>query len=343
MIIRERVPARVGLMGNPSDGFYGKTIAFLVHNFSCQVTLWESPTLEIVPSLPHDHRSFDSLEELSQIAEREGYYGGIRLIFATCKKFRDYCRDQGLQLGSRNFTVTYETNIPRQVGLAGSSAIVAGTFKALMRFYGLTEEQVPKPVQPNIVLSVETQELGLYAGLQDRVVQVYGGMVYMDFNEQHMGQHGHGRYESLDPDLLPPLFVAFMSDPSSLNRLHNAVRYRFESGDPAVRQAMRQWAQYAEEAKQALAAGEKGRLAELMNANFDLRRRIYGEAALGERNLEMIEIARRLGLCSKFTGSGGAVVGICEDDDLFGRLQAAYADRGYFCVRAQVQPPAESS
>ena len=49
----------------------------------------------------------------------------------------------------------------------------------------------------------------------------------------------------------------------------------------------------------------------------------------------MIQIARRLGLPSKLTGSGGAVVGIC-DDDLFTRLQAAYAHRGYPCLRVEV-------
>ncbi|MFQ6133970.1 MAG: mevalonate kinase [Armatimonadota bacterium] len=339
MIIRESIPARVGLVGNPSDGFYGKTIAFLVGNFRCQVTLWESPTLEIVPSPDHDPHSFSSLEQLACTAERDGYYGGIRLIFATCKKFRDYCRDHDIALDERTFTVTYDTDIPRQVGLAGSSAIVTATFRALMRFYGVTDEQIPRPIQPNVVLSVETEELGLYAGLQDRVVQVYGGMVYMDFDRDYIVQHGHGRYEPLDPGLLPPLFVAHMTDPSSLNRLHNDVRYRFENGDQAVHQAVRQWAQYAVEAKEALLAGDSERLGELMDANFDLRQRIYGEAALGEKNLEMIEIARKLGLPCKFTGSGGAVVGICRDPGLFDSLRAAYADQGYICLRALLQPP----
>jgi len=32
-----------------------------------------------------------------------------------------------------------------------------------------------------VVLDVEMRELGITAGLQDRVVQVYGGTVHMDF------------------------------------------------------------------------------------------------------------------------------------------------------------------
>jgi len=36
---------RVGLMGNPSDGFNGKTIAMSICNFWAEVTLLESQTL----------------------------------------------------------------------------------------------------------------------------------------------------------------------------------------------------------------------------------------------------------------------------------------------------------
>src|SRR5690554_3637731 len=48
MIIRTRAFARAGLVGNPSDGYYGKTISFVIRNFATTVTLWESPHFEIV-------------------------------------------------------------------------------------------------------------------------------------------------------------------------------------------------------------------------------------------------------------------------------------------------------
>lgn len=38
-------PHRVGLMGNPSDGFNGKTVAMSISNFWAEVTLVESQTL----------------------------------------------------------------------------------------------------------------------------------------------------------------------------------------------------------------------------------------------------------------------------------------------------------
>ena len=47
--------------------------------------------------------------------------------------------------------------------------------------------------RPTLVLRAE-EELGITAGLQDRVIQVYGGVVYMDFAKEFIQQHGHGRY-----------------------------------------------------------------------------------------------------------------------------------------------------
>ena len=49
MIIRTSAPARAALIGNPSDGYFGKTISFAFSDFGAQVTLWESPDLTILP------------------------------------------------------------------------------------------------------------------------------------------------------------------------------------------------------------------------------------------------------------------------------------------------------
>ena len=64
------------------------------------------------------------------------------LLMATCKKFYEYCMERGIALHKRNFTLQYDTNIPRQVGMSGSSAIVTAAFKALMDFYSITESDI---------------------------------------------------------------------------------------------------------------------------------------------------------------------------------------------------------
>jgi glucuronokinase len=337
-MIEKRTYARVGLMGNPSDGFYGKTISACITNFHAKVTLAESQRLKIKPHIMHDPTEFSGLRELEETSNRDGYYGGIRLIYATCKRFSEYCRENGITPDDRNFTIEYDTSIPRQVGLGGSSAIVVSLLKALMDFYGLTDESITLETQPNLVLSVETKELGLKAGLQDRVVQTYGGTVFMDFDKSVMDRLGHGVYERMDPGILPDLFVAYMDwSGKDSGKMHNEVRFRFDRGDEEILDAMKTFAGYATEAKNALAVRDYERLGMLMDKNFSLRRKIYGDDIIGKRNLLMVDIARSLGAPAKFSGSGGAVIGIYKNEDQFQRLKASYLRQGFRFEKANPQ------
>ncbi|MFQ6098271.1 MAG: mevalonate kinase [Armatimonadota bacterium] len=334
MIISYRVPARVGLLGNPSDGFGGKTISCCVAEYAAKVRLWESAEVTLLPHRVHDPMVFESLADMHHLATRNGYYGGLRLLWATCKSFFDHCRHAGIALPQRNFTLEYDTTIPRQVGLAGSSAIVTGALKCLTDFYEVNEEQLPKAMQPNLVLQAETDELGIAAGLQDRVVQVYGGLVYMDFAPILMAAQGHGFYKPMDMSLLPPLYMAITRNPSDSSRVHSPVRRRFDRGEAVVVDAMRKFAALAQEGYAVLWSRDYEALAVLMDENFDLRRAIYGDEALGKQNLEMVAIARKHGLPAKLAGSGGVIVGFCEDDAQLARAQGEFEQRGYLCTKA---------
>ena len=202
-----------------------------MRNFWAEVVLYEWDTVDIL--LTEDDRArFRSVHDLARDVALHGYYGGIRLIKATVKRFVDYCRVAGVTLHDRNFSIRYQTTIPRQVGLAGSSAIITATLRCLMEFYDV---DIPLDVQPSLVLSVERDELGVAAGLQDRVAQVYEGLVYMDFSREHE-RIVHGlpcyRYEPLDPALLPPLYLVV---PSRLQRADRGVPQRRARAVPARR------------------------------------------------------------------------------------------------------------
>jgi glucuronokinase len=143
IIIRKRAYARAGLIGNPSDGYHGRTISISVRNFWAEVVLYEWDTVDIV--LAEDDRArFSSIADLVRDVKLHGYYGGIRLIKATIKRFVEYCDRQGLVLHERNFSVRYETNIPRQVGLAGSSALPS-PLRRLMEFYQINRSRRNRP------------------------------------------------------------------------------------------------------------------------------------------------------------------------------------------------------
>ncbi len=305
-VIRNRAYARAALVGNPSDGYGGRTISVLVRNFWAEVTLEESNVLEIIPA-QDDRVLFGSVHELVDDVRHHGYYGGLRLIKATIRRFVDYCQSRGLALHDRPFAIRYETSVPRQVGLGGSSAIVVAALRCLMDHYGIS---VGLPAQPSLALSVEHDELGIAAGLQDRVIKVYEGLVYMDFSpsqEREVDGQKCYAYEKVDPALLPPLYLSYSVEKSEPTEVfHGRLRARFEGGDIAVASAMRRCAELAQEARKALLAGDRAALGYLMDLNFDERRRI---SSLPAWQLRMVDTARACGATANFAGSGGAIVG----------------------------------
>src|SRR5262245_38380964 len=211
LLIRKRAFARAGLVGNSSDGYHGKTISIIVKNFHVEAVLYEWDDVELVLG-PESQNRFDSVHDLVRDVKLHGYYGALRIVKAAVKKFVEYCYRQNIDLHGRNFSVRFDSTIPRQVGLAGSSAIIVAVLRCLMEFYGV---EIPPEVQASFALSVEVEELNIAAGLQDRVIQVYEGLVYMDFAADRMrATHGlkHGVYERLEPALLPPVYLAYKAD-----------------------------------------------------------------------------------------------------------------------------------
>ena len=103
-LIRHRAFARAGLIGNPSDGYHGKTISLVVRNFWAEAVLHEWDQVEVVPS-QEDQSRFRSLGHLVRDVRLHGYYGGIRLIKATIKRFVEYCAGVGAELHDRNFSI----------------------------------------------------------------------------------------------------------------------------------------------------------------------------------------------------------------------------------------------
>ena len=331
-LTRKRAFARAGLLGNPSDGYHGKTIAFSVRNYWAEVVLYEWDAVEIVLATD-DRAKFESVYELARDVRLHGYYGGIRLIKATIKRFVEHCQARSLTLHDRRFSVRYETTIPRQVGLAGSSAIIVATLRCLMEFYGI---DLPLEAQPMFVLLVEQEELGITVGLQDRVIQVYEGLVYMDFDrscEQIVDGIKCYRYEPLDPELLPPVYLAHhetLGEPTEI--FHNNIRERFNAGDERVVGAMRCLAQIAADGRAALQARDVERLARLIDWNFDTRRSIY---RLPAWQAGMVDAARACGASAKFAGSGGAIVGTYEGEEMFEQLRASLAGIGSRTIKPQ--------
>jgi glucuronokinase len=101
---------------------------------------------------------------------------------------------------------------------------------------------------------------------------------------------------------------------------------------------MREFAELTDRFRRALEDGDVGAMHAAINRNFDLR---AGIVAISDRNWQLVNTARNTGASAKFCGSGGAVVGICEDEPLFRALATEFAEIGAHAVRPEVAPPLE--
>ncbi len=282
MAARASVPARVGLVGHPSDGYGGATLAVTLANFAAHVQVAPAAVLEIMPA-----------------GQAEWPEGGQPLVGAAVERFRVHCAAAGVAYDPR-VSIRYGSTIPREVGLGGSSAIVIATLEALAASSGVP---IDRRSLPGLALSVETDGLGIVAGLQDRVVQTHRGLVFMDFEAD--------RHEPLDCALLPPLFVAWDTSAAARSGIaHAGMRDRYARGEHAVVRAMRELATLARDARLALERREHAAFARALDAGYDVRARIFD---LDPRHKAMIEAARQVGLPATYTGSGGAIVGILAE------------------------------
>lgn len=287
-----RAFARAALAGNPSDAYGGAVLAVVVREFAANVRVEEvaaSGADEVIVAPPS------------------------RLIEGTIERFLA-ARAETTDFAAPRLRATWTTSIPREVGLGGSSALVTATLRALAGLFSVRLEPAELAAT---ALATETAVLGIAAGPQDRVAQAYEGLTYMDFRPERLTPEGHGSYEQLDPALLPPLYLAYREDSGEQSgATHRALGERFAAGDAALCNAMERLASHADGARAALVARDAGDFGACVDASFDVRREIV---ALDPRHVAMVQRARALGASANYTGSGGAIVGTCADED--GRLR----------------------
>ena len=290
-------------MGNPGDVYDGKAIAVALWNFSARVQIGPAPQLV----LPDDA-------------------GAAALLEAALGRLPE--------APDRRLALEVQSDVPRQVGLAGSSAIVVAALQALCAWF---EIRLHPAELAERALAAEVEDLGILAGPMDRVIQAYGGLVHMDFAPPR-GAHS---YRRLDPSLLPPMFLAWDPAPGEMSGVpHADVRRRWERGDPAVREAMAVFPRLVDRALACLESGDREGFLTSVNRNFDTRASIWPCRA---RDVEMVRVGRECGAAVKFAGSGGAVVGFLRDEAERSAVEKAYAEAGFRCARPRLDPPPESA
>jgi len=228
--------ARAGLLGNPSDGYFGKTISFAMSNFRARVLLYPSGRLEIKPSKA-DLPIFENLDDLYRTTGGAATMAGFASSGIDCAVDGLLPRG-GIELEDRNFTLEYESNIPQRLGLGGSSAIVTAALRALCQYFGL---EIPLPVQ---AISCWNRDAGVgRAGRPagPRGASLSGACLHGLFARPH-GVARLRRIRALDPDLLPLNMWPTGLPERRHGGVHNSIRERWNRGEPEVVEAMRTWA-----------------------------------------------------------------------------------------------------
>ena len=326
--------ARAGLLGNPSDQYGGKTIAFSIRDFCARVTIESSDRFAIRHG-PSDLVEFPSFLEAGRAFRERGCDDGIRLLRAAIRRFVDHREGmQGLAEDDRllHFEMRYETGIPRQVGLGGSSAIVIAALRALTAWF---ETAIDPAALAELALAAEVEDLGITAGAMDRVIQCYEGVMLMDLREPRTA----ASYTRLGPKILPPLFVAWNPRGGRASgRIHEGVRRRWREGDEEVHREMATLRELVDSGAECLRRGDHATFRELMNRNFGIRAQLF---PISKPNREMVEIGRSFGAGVKLCGSGGAVVGAMGDAGEFSEVEQAYDSAGYRVIRPEIHSPLE--
>jgi glucuronokinase len=241
------------------------------------------------------------------------------LVAATVRRFG---REFGVRASAD--AVRWRTTIPVAVGLGGSSAIVIATARALS---SLHEVALGPVALARFALAVETEDLGIAAGPQDRLAQAHGGLTFMDF----AGGDDLGHCEAMDLSLLPDLLIAWLPDAARQSgEVHDALSRRHRGREPAVVEAMAEAGEAARRARASLLAGDVEGFCESMDRTFDLRRQVI---RLDRRCVGMIERARAAGAAANYTGSGGAIVAAALAPARLASAHAALAAIGCHTVQ----------
>lgn len=302
-VIRASAPGRFGLVGNPSD-MYGGTVV------SCSTSERATCTLEHAES--GIEVSLDGGEIAIRVAEDLHLTGGeFDLPLAALIS---------LEIDPETvapFRLSLTTDIPRQSGLAGSTALFAAVVGALLKHTGRNRH--PYEIAET-VRAAEFDIMKTLCGFQDAYMVVFGGLHYMDFRTKSVAENdanksAYATMESLG-GYLPssiPIVIAFTGVMHHSGQTHASLYERFLAGDSVANAAAEQFAYYARMGKRAIVANDWEMLADFMTRNQQLIRTVQPQNPANEA---LIDAALSSGaLSAKLAGAGGGgSIAVLTDD-----------------------------
>jgi galactokinase/mevalonate kinase-like predicted kinase len=321
MTIQLSLPARINLLGNPSDGNEGAhaTISAAVNlrayariesheKYLLEIAEGDHPPTEFNPSdLPLPYRSQTDLLNAS-----------INRLFEMSPEFHS-------KIFKGGFYLRIWSEVPRQSGLGGSSLLVLLTLATMREYYQLDRRVHNDYFISEMAQRVEEEELNITCGFADRYVPLFGGLAYIDYHgkleHKPIGEEPLATYERFDQlvESLPLVGVVTGVQHES-GDVHGRMRPRYmedysqwqqTGGDmpPMVSFMHAAW-ECAWRGKIALLEGNLPQFGKLMEENHLLVNEMMHYCGFvdgaGWANNLFIQSARDAGaLGAKLTGAGG--------------------------------------
>jgi glucuronokinase len=357
---RLTIPARINILGNPSDANEGD---FATISAAVDVRaggLVEAHTDLVLEALERTDGRFASMDRLAYSRDELPlpYDGRLDLLKGGVNRLHQYSAEFRVKFAQRGVRLATWTDVPRQSGLGGSSLFVLLALAGLREFYDLDRQVHNDYVLAELTQRVEARELDITCGFADRYVPLFGGIAYLDYrgklHHAEIQTEPYATYERLDPwiDDLPLVAISTGIERDS-GDVHGQMRPRYleehaewaqRGGDPPpmVRFMQGAWAT-AWQGKIALLTGDLETFGALMNRNHQLVNEMmaycgFADGAGWANNL-LIETALENGaLGAKLTGAGAggsvfALVRPGHEGRLMERWRQAAADADLTAAR----------
>jgi galactokinase/mevalonate kinase-like predicted kinase len=327
MQYRLSIPARINILGNPTDaneGDYATISAAVDLRASALIESTAGIKLEL-QAASMDGTSNESVSKHFMQTPPLPYDGELDLLTGAVNRLYDYSAELQDKLTSKGFHITAWSEVPRQSGLGGSTLFILLTLVGLRTFYNLDPVKHNDYLLAELAQRVEAKELGITCGFADRYVPLFGGIAYLDFrgkiHQKEIKQEPYVTYERLDKFInqlpLAAISTGIQRDSGIVHErmrplyLEEYNQWKLRGGEPPalVKLMIDAW-KTAWQGKIALLEGNLETFGELMNQNHHLVEEMMTRCGFsdgaGWANNILIQTARDHGaLGAKLTGAGG--------------------------------------
>ncbi len=201
-----------------------------------------------------------------------------------------------------SFSISVFSSAPPGASTGTSAAVSVALIGALD---SLTEGRLSPHEVASLAHSIETEKLGLQCGIQDQLCSAYGGI---SFIQMHAFPHSNVS-SILIPntvwwELEKRIAVIYIGAPHSSSEVHKKVIA--DLGDDAWKDTrLEGLRKLANQAKNAVYAGDFGLLGKIMNQNTELQRALHKDLVC-EKSEELIDVATHYEVLGcKVNGAGG--------------------------------------